>query len=98
MATDGLDPRVDRAVATGGPTVLESTFRGTYEGPIDGVPPAGNAVAVPLVSVIEVGDDGIVSWRDYWDQGAFRAQLGLTFPAVVGHLPRFARWTLENRL
>lgn len=88
----------ERVLSAPEATVVESTFRGTHEGPIEGVPPTGNAVAVPLVSVIEVADDGIVSWRDYWDQETFRAQLGLTFPAVVGHIPRFARWAVRERL
>lgn len=79
-------------------TVIESTFTGTHEGVLEGVPPTGETATVPLVSIITVGDEGITSWRDYWDQQTFREQLGLTFPAVVGHLPRFARWALDERL
>jgi steroid delta-isomerase-like uncharacterized protein len=76
------------------PTVIESTFTGTHEGPLEGVPPTGETATVPLVSVIRVSDDGITEWRDFWDQVTFREQLGLTFPAVLGHVPRFLRWKL----
>jgi len=77
-------------------TVVESTFYGTHQGSLEGIPPTGETVSVPLVSIIKVSDDGITSWRDYWDQQTFREQLGLTFPAVIGHLPRFARWKLSK--
>lgn len=78
------------------PVVLESTFTGTHEGPLEGVPPTGETATVPLVSVIEVSEEGITSWRDVWDQVTFREQLGLTFPAILGHLPRFVRWKLAG--
>lgn len=90
--------RERRVVADGKVIVLESTFSGTHEGALDGIPPTGETVSVPLVSVIEVSADGITSWRDYWDQQAFREQLGLTVPEVLGHLPRFVRWTVDERL
>lgn len=98
VAFPDVHQEVKRVLCTGGPTVVESTFAGTHEDEIEGIPPTGNAVAVPLVSVIEVSDDGITAWRDYWDQQTFRDRLGLPVPAVGGHLPRFARWTLADRL
>ncbi len=91
-----IHQEVDRVLCSGNPTVLESTFYGTHEGEIEGIPPTGNSVAIPLVSIITVSDDGITSWRDYWDQQTFRNQLGLTVPAVVSHLPKFARWKLSK--
>ncbi|WP_435064860.1 ester cyclase [Halobaculum sp. EA56] len=93
-----IHQEVDQVLCAGDPTVIESTFRGTHEGEIEGIPPTGNSVAVPLVSIISVSDEGITSWRDYWDQQTFRDQLGLTVPAVLGHLPRFARWKLADAL
>jgi steroid delta-isomerase-like uncharacterized protein len=89
---------VERVLRAEEVTVLESTFTGTHEGPLEGVPPTGETATVPLVSVITVSEAGITAWRDYWDQQAFREQLGLTFPAVVGHLPRFAAWRLRSGL
>lgn len=91
-----IHQEVDRVASAAGPTVIESTFSGTHEGPIEGIPPTGNTVEVPLVSVITVSEEGITAWRDYWDQQTFREQLGLTFPAVVGHLPTFVGWKVRN--
>ena len=79
-------------------TTVESTFHGTHEGPLEGVPPTGKPVSVPFASIIAVSDDGITFWRDYWDQQTFREQLGLTFPAIVGHIPRFVSWGFQKRL
>lgn len=93
-----IHQEVDRVVCADEPTVIESTFEGTHKGEIDGIPPTGNSVTISLVSIISVSDTGITSWRDYWDQQTFREQLRLTVPAVLGHLPRFARWKLSEAL
>lgn len=86
-----------RVVTDGdGTTAVEGTYTGTHEGPIEGVPATGNSVAVPSVSVIVVGDDGVTYWRDYWDQQTFSEQLGLTFPAIVPLLPRMALAKLKG--
>jgi len=89
---------VDRVLCPGNPTVIESTFYGTHRGEIEGIPPTGNSVAVPLVSVITVSEDVITSWRDYWDQQTFRDQPGLTVPIVLKHVPTFVRWKLDEVL
>lgn len=91
-----IEQEVTDVYVADGATVLESTFRGTHEGEIEGIPPTGNFVEVPLASVITVGEDGITDWRDYWDQQTFREQLGLTFPTVLAQLPGFVRWKLAG--
>jgi steroid delta-isomerase-like uncharacterized protein len=78
---------VDRVVASEGTAAIEGTYAGTHGGPIEGVPPTGNHVAVPTMTVIDVSEDGITAWRDYWDQQAFSEELGLTFPDVVPKIP-----------
>lgn len=94
------DARIERrqVVARGDTTVVEGAFVGTHEGPYQGIPPTGNSAELPATLVMTVSDDGITSRRDYWDQQAFREKLGLTVPAVIGHLPSFALWTLRNAL
>ncbi|MFB6210264.1 MAG: ester cyclase [Halobacteriales archaeon] len=89
---------VDRVLIAQEATVLESTFSGTHKGPLEGIPPTGETATVPLVSIITVSENGITSWRDYWDQQTFRDQLGLTFPAIFHHLPTFIRWKLHESL
>lgn len=63
--------------APDGTTAVEWTFSGTHEGEIDGMPPTGESFALPGVSIITVSEDGITSWRDYWDQQTFAEQVGL---------------------
>lgn len=69
---------------------IECDYVGTHEGSLEGIPPTGNSVRVPSMTVIELSDDGITSWRDYWDQQAFSEQLGLTFPDIVPLIPKIA--------
>lgn len=67
----------ERVIASDTETAIEAVFHATHEGEFDGIPPTGEMIAVPFVSIITVSDDGITSWRDYWDQQTFAEQLGL---------------------
>jgi steroid delta-isomerase-like uncharacterized protein len=88
---------VDRVVCSGeGVTAMECEYVGTHEGPLDGLPPTGNAVAVRSMTVIDVSEGGITHWRDYWDRQAFTDQLGLGFPEVIGLVPKLAAGTLKR--
>lgn len=69
---------------------IECHYVGTHEGSLEGIPPTGNSVEVPSMTVIDVSDEGITSWRDSWDQQTFSEQLGLTFPDIVPLIPRIA--------
>lgn len=71
-----------------GVTAIEGRYIGTHEGPLEDIPPTGNSVVVPSMTVIDVSDDGITSWRDYWDQQTFAEQLGLEFPAILPLVPK----------
>jgi len=81
-----------------GVVAVECDYVGTHEGSLEGVPPTGNSVRVPSMTVIDVSDDGITSWRDYWDQQTFSEQLGLTFPDIVPLVPRMAVAKVEEFL
>jgi steroid delta-isomerase-like uncharacterized protein len=87
---------VDAVHDAGAVTVLESRFTGTHRGELEGVPPTGNAVEVPLASVIRCSEEGITHWRDYWNEQTFREQLGLAGAGLVTKLPGFALWKLRN--
>ncbi|MFB6151015.1 MAG: ester cyclase [Haloarculaceae archaeon] len=88
----------DSAVSSGDETALEMAFVGTHEGPYKGIPPTGEHAEVPAVMVTRIAEDGISYRRDYWDLQGYKEELGLTFPAVLRRVPRFAVWTLEERL
>lgn len=57
-------------------TTLEWVFTGTHDGDAGWFDPTGACVELAVVSVVTVGDDGIESWRDYFDIDELDAQLG----------------------
>lgn len=73
------DVRVEpkRIISSGNEAAIEWSFQGTQEGEFNGIPPTGETVDAPFVSIITVSDDGITSWTDYWDQMELAEQLGL---------------------
>lgn len=79
---------VDRFISSDdGVVAIEGRYVGTHEGQLEGLPPTGNSVVVPTMTVVDVSADGITSWRDYWDQQTFSEQLGLGFPEIIPLLP-----------
>lgn len=90
---------VNRAITSNeGVTAIECEYVGTHQGPLEDIPPTGNSVVVPSMTVLDVSDDGITSWRDYWDQQTFAEQLGLTFPDILPLVPRIVVRKLKNAL
>jgi len=57
-------------------TVIEWSFRATFERPLGDTSPTGETVGISIVSVITVSDDGIDSWRDYTDHESYQEQVG----------------------
>ena len=67
---------------SGDHVVCEGTMRGTHTGPLvsrdDEVPPTGRAITLPIVYILKVDSDGLVSEdRTYLDNAALLAQMGL---------------------
>lgn len=83
---------VERRVADHDERVLfvEWTMHGTHDGQFGPLPPTGRSVTVNGVDVITFSEDGITAIDGFFDMADFRNQLGLTFPAVLGQLPRLA--------
>lgn len=82
---------VERGVTgTDETTAIEWTLTGTHMGEWEGLPPTGNSFTLFGSSIVAVSDEGITSWRDYYDQLTLAEQLGLTFPNVILHLPKLA--------
>lgn len=78
--------------------VLEWTLHGTHTGTFNGLPPTGNTVALDGVDIFTISEDGIESLTIYFDQSSMAEQLGLTFPAIVGQLPKLAIGAIRNAL
>lgn len=80
----------------GDAVVIEIEYSGTFEGAFEGVPPTGEHGVINAVIVMDLGDEGIESIREYWDQEAFREELGLTFPTILRHAPRLIGGKLKR--
>lgn len=80
-----------------GVAAVEWTIYGTHTGAFGSIPPTGNTVSVPGVSIISFSDEGITAQRDYWDRRTLIEQLGLTFPTVITQLPTLAWGALRER-
>jgi len=92
------DARWERERRIGGEddtVAVQATLYGTFEEPLEQIPPTGESLALPSVSLFTMSEAGITAWRDYWDRETFKRQLSLTFPAVLRHLPRMVRWKLR---
>lgn len=88
----------DRRVEGDGVLFVEWTMRGTHDGQFGPLPPTRRSVEVSGVDVVTGGEEGITSITGYLDMSEFRAQLGLTFPEVVGQLPKLAAGAVKNGL
>lgn len=79
-----------RAVNEEGVLIAEWTMRGTHDGPLRGIPPTHRAVEVDAVDVVTVSEGEITSVTGYFDMSELTEQLGLTFPTILGQLPKLA--------
>ncbi|MFC7227416.1 ester cyclase [Salinirubellus salinus] len=81
-----------------GVLVVQWTMTGTQTGTYEGLPPTDEHVEVDGIERVVVTEDGIAEVRGYFDNHEFTAQLGLTFPEVVGKLPKLAVGAVRNAL
>jgi hypothetical protein len=60
----------------------------THEGPLGRLPPTGRRVDIRGVSVLRIEDELVTEHRFHTNMQDSAEQLGLTFPAVLGQLPK----------
>jgi steroid delta-isomerase-like uncharacterized protein len=58
-------------------SIIEYTFSGTHQGPLDDVAPTGKKISVIACSVLEARDGKIIREADYYDTLAMMEQLSL---------------------
>lgn len=70
--------------------MVEFTVTGTHDGKFRGLPPTGRKLKIRGVEKFHVADGKIQEVHVYYDTKEIPEQLGLTFPTVVGQLPKLA--------
>lgn len=78
--------------------LVEWTMSGTHDGSFGPLPPTGRTVELSGVDVIRFSADGITSIDGYFDMGEFKQQLGLTFPTVIGQLPKLVAGAVKETI
>lgn len=70
--------------------MAELTISGTHTGEFMGIPPTDRSIEIRAIDKFLVENAQVVEWRPYFDSKQIPAQLGLTFPTIIGQLPRLA--------
>lgn len=86
--------RVDELVAEGNVVMLEATITGTHTGELQGLPPTGRSVEFTTFEKYTVSDGALERHVVQMNEKDLQAELGLTFPEVLGLLPKL----LVNKL
>lgn len=73
-----------------GVAMAELTISGTHRGEFMGIPPTYRTIEIPAIDKLLVENGQVVEWRPYFDSQEIPEQLGLSFPAVLGQLPKLA--------
>ena len=93
-AMPDLHVTVERAYADddGEFVLVEFTLTGTQTGVLDGIPPTGRRMTIHGATRMHVVDGKVREEYLYYDMAEVRRQLGMTFPAILGNLPKFGRY------
>jgi steroid delta-isomerase-like uncharacterized protein len=70
----------------------EFSLTGTQTGVLDGIPPTGRRMTIRGATRMRIRDGKVREEYLYYDTAELRRQLGMTFPAILGNLPRFGRY------
>jgi len=78
----------DTIVSRADIVIVEFTITGTHDGELKGIPPTGRKLELRGMEKFRVVDGQIQEMHAYFDTQEIPEQLGLTFPAMVGQLPK----------
>lgn len=88
----------EEVVARDDIVMVEFTITGTHDGEFQGLPPTDRQVEIRGVEKMRVADGKIQEIHVYYDTQEIPNQLGMTFPTVLGQLPKLAwRKIRKNR-
>ena len=77
-------------IADGETVMAEVRITGTHEGEFKGLPPTGRSVNVRGMGKFSITDGTVEECHLYYDSQEMAHQLGVTFPEILGHLPKLA--------
>lgn len=79
---------IEELVAGDDVVMVELAASGTHDGEFMGIPPTGRQVNISIMNKYTVTDGRVVAVRGYFNPQEITEQLGLTFPAIIGQLPK----------
>jgi len=81
---------LEQIVADGDVVMAEVRITGTHEGEFKGLPPTDRSVEIRGMGKFLITDGTVEECYLYYDTQEMANQLGMTFPEVVGQLPKLA--------
>lgn len=88
----------EEVVSSGDVVMVEFIITGTHDGEFQGLPPTGREVEIRGIEKFRIADGKVVECHVYYDTQELANQLGLTFPTVIGQLPKLAWGKLQATL
>lgn len=76
--------------------MAELLYTGTHAGEFFGLPPTGREIEFQGVEKYQIESGDIERGRVYFSDAELKEQLGLTFPEVIGQLPKLALGKLQT--
>lgn len=80
--------RIEAEAMTDDMAMHEVKITGTHQSEFKGLPATGRKVEIHAMGKYLIEDGEIVEIHHFYDTAELQSQLGLTFPAVIGQLPK----------
>lgn len=76
--------------------MVEYRVVGTHDGEFQGLPPTNREIELWAVDKFLITNGQVEEWESYYDTAELQDQLGMTFPTVIGQLPKLALGKLRS--
>lgn len=76
--------------------MVEYRVVGTHDGEFQGLPPTNREIELWAVDKFLITNGQVEEWVSYYDTAELQDQLGMTFPTVIGQLPKLALGKLRS--
>jgi steroid delta-isomerase-like uncharacterized protein len=85
-----MEIAIEEIVADGAVVMAEVRITGTHDGEFKDLPPTGRSVDIRGMGKFLIRDGTVEACHMYYDSREMANQLGMTFPEVLGQLPKLA--------